>query len=108
MLRMNTRLAIQVALFSVGLCLAGSATAQEGASISTAPDGQLQENSQTISVATGIESGGAINTINTAETFAPERAKGSAPRMTWDSAAPELDAFGNETVPIFNSTYSAR
>jgi hypothetical protein len=36
----------------------------------------------------------------------PEAATAPTPRMTWDSTAPELDAFGNETVPIFNSTYS--
>jgi hypothetical protein len=26
-----------------------------------------------------------------------------APRLIWDSTAPELDAFGNETVPIFTT-----
>jgi hypothetical protein len=31
-----------------------------------------------------------------------------APRMTWDSTAPELDAFGNETVPIFNAASPTR
>jgi hypothetical protein len=105
MLRMNMRPAIQVALFVVGLCLSGSATAQEGASISAAPDGQLQENNQTTPVTAGIEKAAAINTTGS---FTPERAKGPASRITWDSAAPELDAFGNETVPIFNSAYSAK
>jgi hypothetical protein len=28
--------------------------------------------------------------------------------MTWELAAPQLDPFGNETVPIFNSPYSGR
>ncbi len=31
-----------------------------------------------------------------------------ASRMTWESAAPQLDPFGNETVPVFNSAYSGR
>jgi hypothetical protein len=31
-----------------------------------------------------------------------------APRMTWDSTAPELDAFGNETVPVFTATSPTR
>ena len=42
------------------------------------------------------------STRATATTAAP------APRMTWDSAAPELDAFGNETVPIFNAASPTR
>jgi hypothetical protein len=29
-------------------------------------------------------------------------------RMTWESAAPQLDPFGNETVPVFDSAYSGR
>ena len=37
------------------------------------------------------------STPATATTAAP------APRMTWDSTAPELDAFGNETVPVFTA-----
>jgi hypothetical protein len=105
MMRMDLRHAIQVTLFGVGLCLAGSATAQEGTSISTAPDGQLQENSQTTPVTSGTEN---VADVNTTKTFASDRAKGPAPRITWDSAAPELDALGNETVPTFNSTYSAK
>lgn len=31
-----------------------------------------------------------------------------ASRMTWESAALQLDPFGNETVPIFDSAYSGR
>ena len=31
-----------------------------------------------------------------------------APRLIWDSTAPELDTFGNETVPIFNTTPAGR
>jgi hypothetical protein len=31
-----------------------------------------------------------------------------APRMTWDSTAPELDAFGNETVPVFTGSSPTR
>jgi hypothetical protein len=31
-----------------------------------------------------------------------------APRMTWDSIAPELDTFGNETVPVFTATSPTR
>jgi hypothetical protein len=31
-----------------------------------------------------------------------------ASRMTWESAAPQLDPFGNETVPVFDSAYSGR
>ena len=29
-------------------------------------------------------------------------------RSTWGSAAPRLDPFGNETVPVFDSAYSGR
>ncbi|GEO41839.1 hypothetical protein SAE02_59870 [Skermanella aerolata] len=31
-----------------------------------------------------------------------------ASRMTWESAAPQLDPFGNEMVPVFDSAYSGR
>jgi hypothetical protein len=31
-----------------------------------------------------------------------------APRLTWEAAAPQLDPFGNETVPVFDSAYSGR
>jgi hypothetical protein len=42
------------------------------------------------------------STSATATTAAP------TPRMTWDSNAPELDAFGNETVPIFTASSPIR
>jgi hypothetical protein len=28
--------------------------------------------------------------------------------MTWELAAPQLDPFGNEMVPVFTSAYSGR
>jgi hypothetical protein len=31
-----------------------------------------------------------------------------ASHMTWELAAPQLDPYGNETVPVFESAYSGR
>jgi hypothetical protein len=31
-----------------------------------------------------------------------------APRLVWESTAPELDAFGNETVPVFTASSPTR
>jgi hypothetical protein len=47
-------------------------------------------------------SGNEQSTSATATTAAP------TPRMMWDSTAPELDAFGNETVPVFTASSPIR
>jgi hypothetical protein len=105
MFEMTIRCTLQGVILAVGLCVAGAATAQESGSISDAPEEIQQAGGEMTPVAIGGEDAGGISTTMG---NVPGTAISPAPRMTWDSAAPELDPFGNETIPIFNSTYSGR
>jgi hypothetical protein len=105
MLEMNIRYTVQGIILAAGLCVAGAATAQESGSISAGPEEIQQAAGEMTPVGVGGENAGGISTTKDS---IPGTAISPAPRITWDSAAPELDAFGNETVPVFNSTYSAK
>jgi len=105
MLEMNIRYTVQGVILAFALCVAGAASAQESGSILAAPEKAQRTSSETIPVAAELEAGAGISTT---QGNIPGMAISPAPRMTWDSAAPELDAFGNETEPVFNSTYSAK
>jgi hypothetical protein len=104
MLEMNIRYTVQGVILAAGLCVAGAASAQESGLIPVAPKTQQAGVERGPVGAEGEDSGG----ISTTKGDIPGAAISPAPRMTWDATAPELDAFGNETVPIFNSTYSGR
>jgi hypothetical protein len=103
MLEMNMRHVIQGIILGVGVSLVGGATAQESGPIPAAPEIVQRTTGEVDQVATGI---GAASAISAPGSNAPQTAP--APRIVWDSAAPELDTFGNETVPIFHSTYSGK
>ena len=105
MFEMTIRCTLQGVILAVGLCVAGTATAQQNGPISAAPEEIQQAASDTTSVGVRGEDAGGISTT---KGNLPGTAMSPAPRLTWDATAPELDAFGNETVPIFNSTYSGR
>ena len=105
MLEISMRHTIQGVILAVGLCVAGTATAQESGSISAGPEETQPAAGDMTSVGVGGEDAGGISTT---KGNLPGTAISPAPRLTWDSAAPELDTFGNETVPIFKSTYSGR
>jgi len=105
MLEMNIRYTVQGVILSAGLCVAGAASAQESGLTSASP----AETQQTAGSITPVSvEGEDAESVSSTKVDIPPAAKSPAPRMNWDSAAPELDAFGNETVPIFNSTYSGR
>ena len=103
MLEMNMRHVIQGIILGVGVSLVGGATAQESGPIPAAPEVVQGTTGEINQVATGAEAGSAISATRS---NAPQTAP--VPRIIWDSAAPELDTFGNETVPIFHSTYSGK
>jgi hypothetical protein len=106
MLELNIRYTVQSVMLAVAMCIAGVASAaQESGLISAAPDGIQQAGGDMAAVGVAVSNASGISTT---KTTIPETTSSPAPRMTWDLAAPELDTFGNETVPIFNSTYSGR
>src|SRR5688572_26093904 len=87
-------------ILAFGVCAAGAALAQTVAP-EVAPVTTAAIPAMTLDDANG-HTGNEQSTPATATTAAP------APRMTWDSTAPELDAFGNETVPVFTATSPTR
>jgi hypothetical protein len=105
MLEMNIGYTVQGVILAAGLCVAGAASAQESGLTSASP-AEIQQTAGNITpvAVEGEDAGG----NSSPKVDIPGAAKSPAPRMNWDSAAPQLDAFGNETVPIFNSTYSGR
>ena len=103
MLETNTRRALQGVILAVGVSVAGMATAQESGPVPAAPEVVQRTTGEIDQVAAGIEAGSAISATRS---NAPQTAP--APHIVWDSATPELDTFGNETVPIFHSTYSGK
>jgi hypothetical protein len=103
MLKMSTHYTFQGVILAAGLCIAGTATAQESVLLSAGPEQAQQASSEMAPVTAGIETDAGMST---AQSSAFGTATIPAPRITWDVTAPQLDAFGNETVPIFNSTYS--
>ena len=108
MLETNTRLALQGVILAVGVSVAGMTTAgmttaQESGSVPAAPEVVQRTTGEIDQVAAGVEAGSAIGATRS---NAPQTAP--APHIVWDAATPQLDAFGNETVPIFHSTYSGR
>ena len=105
MFEMIIRCTLQGVILAVGLCVAGTATAQQNGPISAAPEEAQQTAGDITPIGVGGEDAGGISTTKRS---IPGAAISPALRMTWDSAPPELDAFGNETVPVFNSTYSGR
>jgi hypothetical protein len=105
MSELNIRYTVQSVMLAVVMCIAGVASAQESGSISAAPDDIQQAGGDMAAVGVAVSNASGISTT---KTTIPDAASSPASRLIWDSATPELDAFGNETVPIFNSTYSGR
>jgi len=105
MLKMDKRFILQGVVLAAALCVTGLASAQErGLGLVTAEEGQ-QAGDKVIAEATKFEVGaiaGAARSDAAGTKMTP------ASHMTWELAAPQLDPFGNETVPVFNSAYSGR
>jgi hypothetical protein len=104
-LEMNKGLILQGVVLAMGLCVTGLASAQEsGPVLVTAEEGQWAGD-EVMAEATKFEVGaivGATRSDATGTRMAP------ASHMTWELAAPQLDPYGNETVPVFESAYSGR
>jgi hypothetical protein len=105
MLKMNKGCILRGTVLAAALCVTGSASAQErGPELVTAEEGR-QAGDKVIAEATKFEVGtiaGATRSEAAGIKMPPTS------RMTWELAAPQLDSFGNETVPVFNSAYSGR
>src|SRR3954454_6378758 len=102
---MDKRDILRGIVLAVTLCVTGSAAAQETRSeLVIAEEGQ-QAGAEMIAEATEFDVGASAGATRSdaAETKMP-----STSHMTWELAAPQLDPFGNETVPVFASAYSGR
>jgi hypothetical protein len=102
---MGKRDILRGVVLTVALCVTGSASAQEtGSELAIAEEGQ-QAGDEVIAEATKFEVGaiaGATRSNAAGTKMTPTS------HMIWELAAPQLDPFGNETVPVFASAYSGR
>src|SRR3954470_810409 len=104
-LKMDKKFILRGVFLAVTLCVTGLASAQErGPGLVTAEEGQ-QAGDEVIAEATKFEVGAIAGAT---QSDAPGTKMAPTSHMTWELAAPQLDPFGNETVPVFNSTYSGR
>jgi hypothetical protein len=104
-LKMDKKFILQGAFLAVTLCVTGLASAQErGPELVTAKEGQ-QAVDEVIAEATKFEVGAIAGATRR---DAAGTKMNPTSHMIWELAAPQLDPFGNETVPIFNSAYSGR
>jgi hypothetical protein len=90
---------------AAGLAIAGMAAAQETGSMAATPGSGGQAGDGMITQVAGMDAGGAKGM---ARSDADATKAVPSSRMTWESVAPQLDPFGNETVPVFDSAYSGR
>jgi hypothetical protein len=104
-LKMDKRFIFRGVILTLALCVTGLASAQEsGPGLVTAEEGQ-QAGDEVIAEVTKFDVG-AIAGATRSDAAGTKMTPSS--HMTWELAAPQLDPFGNETVPVFNSTYSGR
>jgi hypothetical protein len=102
---MDKGLILQGIVLAVTLCVTGLASARErGPELVTAEEGQ-QAGDEVIAEATKFEVG-AIAGATRSDAAGTKMTPSS--HMTWELAAPQLDPFGNEMVPVFTSAYSGR
>ena len=105
MLKMDKKFILRGVFLAVTLCVTGLASAQErGPGLVTAEEGQ-QAGDEVIAEATKFDVGASADAM---QSDAARTKMTPISHMTWEFAAPQLDPFGNETVPIFNSAYSGR
>lgn len=100
MLKMVRKNIVGSVVLSVGLS-AGPGFAE----VVAAPDSGGQAGEEMIAQVARVDAGG-IEGMARGGADATKAVPAS--RMTWESAAPQLDPFGNETVPVFDSAYSGR
>jgi hypothetical protein len=104
-LKMDKRFIFRGVILTLALCVTGLASAQErGPGLVTAEEGQ-QAGDEVIAEATKFEVG-AIAGATRSDAAGTKMTPSS--HMTWELAAPQLDPFGNEMVPVFTSAYSGR
>ena len=105
MLKMDKRFIFRGVILTLALCVTGLASAQErGPGLVTAEEGQ-QAGDEVIAEVTKFDVG-AIAGATRSDAAGTKMTPSS--HMTWELAAPQLDPFGNEMVPVFTSAYSGR
>ena len=105
MLKMDKKFILRGVVLAVTLCVTGLASARErGPVLVTAEEGQ-QAGDEVIAEVTKYEVGAIAGATRS---DAAETKITPTSQLTWELAAPQLDPFGNETVPVFNSAYSGR
>jgi|SRR3954451_6084690 hypothetical protein len=105
MLKIDKALILRGIVLALALCVTGLASAQErGSALVTAEEGQ-QARDEVFAAAKKFEVG-VINGATRSDAAGTKMAPTS--HMTWELDAPQLDPFGNEMVPVFNSAYSGR
>jgi hypothetical protein len=104
-LKMDKRFIFRGVILTLALCVTGLASAQErGPGLVTAEEGQ-QAGDEVIAEVTKFDVG-AIAGATRSDAAGTKMTPSS--HMTWELAAPQLDPFGNEMVPVFTSAYSGR
>jgi hypothetical protein len=102
---MDKRFIFRGVILTLALCVTGLASAQErGPGLVTAEEGQ-QAGDEVIAEVTKFDVGAIVGA--TRSDAAGTKMTPSS-HMTWELAAPQLDPFGNEMVPVFTSAYSGR
>jgi hypothetical protein len=102
---MDKRFIFRGVILTLALCVTGLASAQErGPGLVTAEEGQ-QAGDEVIAEVTKFDVG-AIAGATRSDAAGTKMTPSS--HMTWELAAPQLDPFGNEMVPVFTSAYSGR
>jgi hypothetical protein len=102
---MDKKFILRGVVLAVTLCVTGLASARErGPVLVTAEEGQ-QAGDEVIAEVTEYEVGAIAGATRS---DAAETKITPTSHLTWELAAPQLDPFGNETVPVFNSAYSGR
>jgi hypothetical protein len=104
-LKLRARQFVPVILLVGVFGVTGPALAQDSGA-ATATSESLPVTTAAIPAMTLDDANG--HTGNEQSTPATATIAAPAPRMTWDSTAPELDAFGNETVPVFTASSPTR
>src|SRR5688500_10712687 len=102
---MDKKFILRGVVLAVTLCVTGLASARErGPVLVTAEEGQ-QAGDEVIAEVTKYEVGAIAGATRS---DAAETKITPTSHLTWELAAPQLDPFGNETVPVFNSAYTGR
>lgn len=105
MLKTNKGCIIGGLVLAASLYITGSASAQQSRPESVTAEEGRQAGDEMTEEARNFD-GGAV--IATTRSDGVGTKINSTSHVTWELVATQLDPFGNETVPVFNSAYSGR